>query len=357
VVVQRENRSSDRGGSVSGAGRERRAWRERRSMRLRPAPLLTCAVLLAFLASVAVATAAPPRPASPPSYAEFRKATRQFMRSPAPKRRSGKLRGGGLGTGSGNGGKGGLLSRKRLLTLYGAPQLSATILGKLGPTRAATKVVKQAKPYSKLSDRKIIPGFDLIAVVANSTPGPDRKYRTRQPNKLIRSYLRSVRSVNGRLVLDIQPGRARILSEIDALRKWIAQPDVDVSIDPEWNVGPHGVPGRTVGKIKAKELNKVSRRIEEIIDENDLPPKALVVHQFHSGSVRRRADVKQRKSVNVTLSFDGIGSPAAKRAGYKRLSGDAAFSGFSIFYSLDTRIMSPKSVLGLRPDVDFLLYQ
>ena len=256
-----------------------------------------------------------------------------------------------------DGGHGTLLAKKRLLTLYGAPQLSATILGRLGPTRAAKKVVKQARPYARRSDRKIIPGFDLIAVVANSTPGPDHKYRTRQPNKLIRTYLRAARSVGGRLVLDIQPGRAKVMDEVDALEKWIEEPDVDVSIDPEWNVGPRGVPGRTVGKIKAKDLNKVSRRIQEIVNQNDLPTKALVVHQFRAGSIRDRADVKQRHGVNVTLSFDGIGSPAAKKAGYKSLTGDAVFSGFSIFYSLDTRIMSPRSVLRLKPDVDFLLFQ
>ncbi len=73
--------------------------------------------------------------------------------------------------------------------------------------------------------------------------------------------------------------------------------------------------------------------------------------------MRHREDIKQRKGVDVTLSFDGIGSPEAKRAGYESLTSDAAFSGFSIFYSLDTRIMSPRSVLGLRPEVDFLLFQ
>src|SRR4029079_5547266 len=107
-------------------------------------------------------------------------------------------------------------------------------------------VLKQAKPYSKLSDRRILPGFDLIAVVANSTPAPARLYRTRQPAKLIRSYLRSVGSVGGRLVLDIQPGRAKILDEIDALEKWIARPDVDISIDIEWHVGRLGGPAHTV---------------------------------------------------------------------------------------------------------------
>ncbi len=212
-------------------------------------------------------------------------------------------------------------------------------------------------PYARISDRKVIPGFDLIAVVANSTRGPDGLYRSRQPDRLIGSYLRAARSVGGRLVLDIQPGRARVRDEIDALEDWIAEPDVDVSIDPEWNVGPRGVPGRSVGTIKAGELNKISRRIQEVIDANDLPPKALVVHQFRSGSVRHREDIKQRNGVDVTLSFDGLGSPGAKRAGYESLTSDAAFNGFSIFYSLDTRVMSPRSVLGLRPEVDFLLFQ
>ena len=34
-----------------------------------------------------------------------------------------------------------------------------------------------------------MPGFDLIGVVANSTPGPDRNYRTRQPDEIIDTYL------------------------------------------------------------------------------------------------------------------------------------------------------------------------
>lgn len=292
----------------------------------------------------------------PPTGGELRRQTEALLRSPAFAG-DGSGREGGIGTGPGIGATGALLAKKRLLTLYGAPQLTATILGKLGPKRAARKAAKQVKPYARLSDRRIVPGFDLIAVVANSTPGPDRKYRTRQPAELLDTYLKAIRRVDGRLVLDIQPGRSTTIKELRWLLPWLEQPDVDVAIDPEWNVGPRGIPGRTVGTIKADEINEVSRRLQEIIDANDLPDKALVIHQFHDRSIRKRARVRQRKDVNVTLSFDGIGSPAAKRAGYERLTGDAIYSGFSIFYSLDTRIMSPESVLRLRPDVDFLLFQ
>lgn len=313
------------------------------------------AILFLTASLLAIPAAASAHATKPPAAGELRRQTDQLLRTPpfAPR---GDARSGGLGPGSD--GKGAaLLAKKRLLTLYGAPQLTATILGKVGPNRAARKAVKQARPYAELSERRVVPGLDLIAVVANSTPGPDRKYRTRQPDSLIRTYLRAARKVNGRLMLDIQPGRSRMMREIDHLEPWLAEPDVDVAIDPEWNVGPKGVPGRAEGTIKASEINEISRRMQAIVDENELPDKALVIHQFHSGSIRKRRQIRQRTGVDVTLSFDGIGSPAAKKAGYRELTGDAIYSGFSIFYSLDTRIMSPESVLRLRPDVDFLLFQ
>ena len=244
-----------------------------------------------------------------------------------------------------------------MLTLYGAPQLTGTILGKLGPRAAARKAAKQARALrpdrGPPGDPRVRPDRGRRELDS----GPDGKYRTRQPDKLIRAYLRAARSIGGRLVLDIQPGRAKVSDEIDALEKWIDEPDVDVSIDPEWEVGPRGVPGRTAGKIKAKEINAVSRRLQRIVDAGDLPPKALVIHQFHDGSVRKRGDIVQRRDVDVTLNFDGIGSPAAKEAGYRALSRRSLFNGFSIFYSLDTQVMSPRSVLGLEPEVDFLLFQ
>ncbi len=313
------------------------------------------AALLAALLALPATAAASARP-EPPSAASFERSTRELLSSgdlgSAPAARSG-----GIGAGSDPRVAGGLFPRKRLLTLYGAPQLTGTILGKLSPRAAARKAVRQARPYARIGNRRVIPGFDLIAVVANSTAGPDGKYRTRQPGKLIRSYLKAARSIGGRLVLDIQPGRARAGDEVEALAKWIDEPDVDVSIDPEWDVGPHGVPGRSRGRIKAKEINAISKRLQRIIDEGELPPKALVIHQFHDGSVRRRGDIVQRRDVDVTLNFDGIGSPAAKEAGYRELSRRALFNGFSIFYSLDTKVMSPRSVLGLSPEVNFLLFQ
>ena len=244
-----------------------------------------------------------------------------------------------------------------MLALYGAPQLRNTALGSRRPRAAARLLTKQVAPYEGLDDRPMIPSFDLIGVVANSTPGPDRLYRTRQPDALIETYLQEARDAGGRLMLDIQPGRSPLVDEINSLQDWIAMPDVDVAIDPEWNVGPKGVPGRTTGSVTARELNAASRRIQRIAKDHDLPPKVLVVHQFSTRSIRQRTSVKQRPDVQVTFNFDGIGTIPDKIAGYENLSTEGVFNGFSLFYELDTPLMKPRRVLRLEPTPDFLLYQ
>lgn len=245
----------------------------------------------------------------------------------------------------------------RYVTLYGAPQLVNTELGKRSPRNAARKVVQLSRSFERKGDRDVVSGFDLIAVVANSTPGPDRKYRTRQPDEIIRTYLDQARRFDGRLMLDIQPGRSTAVGEIRALAPWLAEPDVDVAIDPEWNVGRRGVPGATTGSITANEINAASRRLDRIVDDGDLPPKVLVVHQFTEEMIRRRKSIRQRDGVQVVLNFDGIGSRAPKEAGYAALATNGLFNGFSIFTALDNGVMGPGAILALEPVVDFLLYQ
>jgi len=206
-----------------------------------------------------------------------------------------------------------------------------------------------------------LPGWvgalDLVAVFATAGGGPDGLYRTRQDDEVIRIYLDQARAVGARLILDIQPGRARLRDELRELREWVVQPDVDIAIDPEWNVGQRGVPGRTAGKVSARKVNRLAQRIARTVRANDLPPKLLVVHQFRKGSVRGRTRIKQRPQVQTLLNFDGIGSPAAKRAGYAALSVPRLFDGFSLFYRRDAPLMKASSVLALVPEPDFLLYQ
>jgi hypothetical protein len=297
-----------------------------------------------------------PAPRSqPPTTAELRRATRPFLErvdAPAPHsvRRRGEARRGPIGEAT-------LFPENRMVAFYGAPQLPATILGRKSPSAAASKLLSQAAQYAGTERRPVIEAFDLIAVIATASRGADRKYRFRQDPLVISTYLEQARAVGARLMLDIQPGRANVVAEVRALAPWLVQPDVDLSIDPEWNVGRKGVPGRTQGSIRARKLNRVSAKLQEIVHANALPPKALVVHQFRKRSVRKRRRVVQRPDVDVTLNFDGIGTPPAKKAGYAQLASPKLFDGFSLFYRLDRRLMKPRAVLRLDPEPDFVLYQ
>ncbi len=226
-------------------------------LRLPKRGLPPAVVALAALASAPVAAAA-----TPPSAASFRAATPDLgappRAVPAPEIDDEPI-----------------LPANRVLAIYGAPQLGSTALGERSPRKAARLAVRQARPYERKSDRPVIPALDLIGVVANSTPGSDRRYRTRQPPELIDAYLAAARRAGARLMLDVQPARSPIVKEIAYLKPWLSQPDVDLAIDPEWNVGRHGVPGQTVGSVTARDLNAASRAIRRIVKRNDLPLRPI----------------------------------------------------------------------------------
>jgi hypothetical protein len=267
------------------------------------------------------------------------------------------IAGGGGGVGPGGGGGGGLVPKHLVVALYGSPQLGSTILGRKGVQGAQRKLKKQAAAYRKPSDRKVLRAFDLNAVIPSAKPGPTGLYRVKQSPAVIQRYLAAAREIHARLALDIAPGRSSFLTMVKKMRRWLLEPDVDISLDPEWNVGPHGVPGRTRGSVNAAQLNKVSSYLAHFLKVHGLPAKLLVVHQFSGRMIRHRANIRRPKHVDVTLNFDGIGHRRAKKRGYRGLSQPGLFNGFSLFYRLDHGLISPRGVVGLNPSPDFVLYQ
>ena len=249
-----------------------------------------------------------------------------------------------------------LFPQNRVVSLYGASG-GFGVLGRKSVNGAARKLKRQAKPYARRSNIPVVKAFDLVAVIATSCQNRRDKCRTRVSDSTIRRYLQKIRQLNGRLILDIQPARSNVLNEIAHLRPFLRKPDVDVAIDAEWNVGRRGTPGQDQGSISAKKLNKASIELQSIVRHNNLSQKLLIVHEFHKRSIRHEGDVKRRDEVDVTFNFDGIGSPAAKKAGYRQLSTRRLFNGFSLFYKLDDNLMSPRSVLRLDPKPDYVMYQ
>jgi len=257
-----------------------------------------------------------------------------------------------------------IFPERRVVAFYGAPQDEA--LGALGdgkPGEVALRLRKQADVYDRPS-RPVIPALELIATVANASPGDNGLYNTQQPDEVIDEYLKLARANGALLLLDIQPGRGDFEEEIERLEPYLVQPDVGLALDPEWNVGPDGIPGQVIGSIDADAVNEASEYLQGLVEANDLPQKLLVVHQFTDGMIEDKESLLPRPDVAVTLNVDGFGDPPNKVAKYEELgplgstgTPEELPAGFKLFYEEDTNLMQPRQVLRLRPQPDFVVYE
>jgi len=251
-----------------------------------------------------------------------------------------------------------ILPDYRVVAYYGAPQDDA--LGALGigsPASAAKKLAKQSKGYERKS-RPVMPAMELIAVVAAAHPGEDERYNLRQPDSVIRRYLKAARKAKALLILDIQPGRSDFFTETKRLRKWLREPDVGLALDPEWRMAPGQVPGQVIGRVGADEINATTDWLNKLTARRKLPQKMLLIHQFTDDMVPEQ-ELKEREHLAYVLNVDGFGTQALKIAKYKGFVKQAPgfHRGFKLFYSEDTNIMSPKQVMRLQPRPDVVIYE
>lgn len=245
-----------------------------------------------------------------------------------------------------------------MVAFYGHPRTAALgILGETSPAVALQRLRNQAAPYAA-SGRPVMPVFELIATLVTASPGADGLYRQRESNATIRPYLDTIRSAGGRLILDIQPGRARFIDEARAYETMLREPEVGLALDPEWAVGPTGVPGGgAIGTVDAAAINEVSAYMSQLVTSRGLPPKVLMIHRFTPGMVTNTDAIVSRPGVIILFHADGEGSAAAKYDDYHNLLPARFRKGIKIFYDEDPRVIPPAELLALRPQPDFVSYQ
>jgi hypothetical protein len=247
----------------------------------------------------------------------------------------------------------------RVVAYYGAPQdkeLGALGIGK--PAQAAARLERAAKPYARKS-RPVLPAMELITVVAAAHPGPGDRYNLRQPDSVIRRYLKAARKAKTLLILDVQPGRSDFFTETKRLRKWLKQPDVGLALDPEWRMAPGQVPGQVIGSVGSREVNATTAWLDQLVTKYKLPQKLLLVHEFTDDMVPE-AELKPRKGLAYVLNVDGFGGQALKIAKYKSFAKQAGEfrRGFKLFYQEDTKpMMTAKQVMRLQPRPDVVVYE
>jgi hypothetical protein len=263
-----------------------------------------------------------------------------------------------------------VLPRQRIVAYYGAPQdPELGVLGIGTPEQATRKLLARAREYSR-PGRPVLPALELITTLAHSAPGTDRLHRERQSDAVIRRYLGAARRARALLILDVQPGRANFIDEVIALQPYLAQPDVGLALDAEWSVPEGTVPGEVIGSTDAATVNRVSYYLARLVRQHRLPQKVLLLHQFTEGMIKDdQQKVLTRSGLAIVSNVDGFGTPEVKVGVYRqlvnsapspgagRLSTSRQFNGLKLFFEEDTNLMSPASVLALRPPPDVVVYE
>jgi hypothetical protein len=149
-----------------------------------------------------------------------------------------------------------------------------------------------------------------------------------------------------------------VAAEIDALASFLAEPDVDLALDPEFAMTSCGVPGREIGQLRAADVNVALDRLHALITARQLPPKILIVHQFRLDMLPDKAAIRRRPTVDLVLDMDGFGSQALKLSSYRAVMRlPLQFPGIKLFYKQDVGLFSPAEVMALKPAPAVVIYQ
>jgi hypothetical protein len=238
------------------------------------------------------------------------------------------------------------------------------VLGRLsGNLPAKSKMLlSYAEKYA--GARKILPVFELIAVVVQSGAGSDGKYRRRVDDSVVDQYLASARASKGILLLNIQPGQSDFLSEVRHYEKYLHEPDVGVALDPEWSMKQNQPPGKVYGQTTGEIINDVAALMSSIVEADHLPEKALVFHQVDTCVVKNETVITPYPGVATIKSVDGLGPKHTKITTYnylKKFTATGVHPGFKLFFDEDTQhggpLMTPAEVLGLAPPPEYVMYE
>lgn len=255
----------------------------------------------------------------------------------------------------------GPLQKNRIVSYYGHPSsTSMGILGEYSPEVLMEKLKEQTKAYSELDpERPAIPAIELIASVAQRTPGDEGHYVHPTSAEDIEKYAELAEENDALLILDVQLGQDSIMNEVKSLEKYLKMPNVHLAIDTEFHVKEGQIPGEDLGHVDGEKVQEAIDYVSNLASENGLPDKVVIVHQFADIIISNKEAIQPTENVEVVLNNDGHGIAALKRSGYHQLvhNQPIQYGGFKVFYQKDEPVMTPEEVLELDPAPAFVNYQ
>ena len=245
-----------------------------------------------------------------------------------------------------------------LVAYYGTAQTASMgVLGASDPDTMQHRLMHAARPFKQPGEH-IQPVYELIVTVADGSPGPDHDYSHDIPRSLVQEYVRDARRNGALLLLDIQTGRAPFPV---VAKRWawaLRKPWVGLALDPEWRMGPHEVPGKVIGSVRAAEVNRTSLWLSRLVKRDGLPEKLFVLHQFRLSMMPDIGRIVHRPGLAMVQHTDGFGTQGEKLATYHAVARPRQFrQGFKLFYHWDIHRFRPAQVRRIRPRISFVSYQ
>ena len=261
---------------------------------------------------------------------------------------------------------GAILPFKRIVAYYG--NFYSKGMGVLGEYPSDTVLAMLASTTAKWAaadpTTPVLPAIQYIAVVAQGSAGKEGKYILRMPDDQIDKALGMANQMHGILLLDVQVGLSTVQHELPQLEKYLAMPNVELAIDPEFSMKYGNPPGTVIGTFDASDINYAAQYLAGLVRANHLPPKVLVVHRFTPEMVTNYKKIQPLPEVQIVMDMDGWGSQAKKKGTYQRVitAEPVQFTGIKLFYKADlkapsTGMLTTGEVLSLMPAPIYVQYQ
>jgi hypothetical protein len=249
-----------------------------------------------------------------------------------------------------------------LVALYGHPGTgSLGALGQQGLQASITRARNQAATYRALTRVKVIPAFEIIATVAEGSPGPDGDYSYQTPVAVLRPWVLAAEAAGMYVILDLQAGRASLLAQAESYQSLLELPGVGLALDPEWKLAPGQLPLRQIGSVSSSQVNAVAAWLAALTARYRLPQKLLVLHQFSLSMIRGEQHLDTRyQDLAILIHMDGQGTPAAKQRTWQAITTAApagVFFGWKNFFVEDHPMMSPQQTMARTPRLSMVSYQ
>jgi hypothetical protein len=206
----------------------------------------------------------------------------------------------------------------------------------------------------------VAPALELVAIVAQASPGTKGLYRMRMADTLIRRVIGWAESRKYLVILDIQAGFSTMDEELPYLLRYLEHPNVHLALDPEFSMRASGKkPGTVIGSIDAAEANRVIQIVDSLVREKNLPPKFMLIHRFTRNMVRNSSQIAATPRVQVVMDMDGFGGKRLKRDSWYAYIRQfpVQYTGIKLFYKNDKPLFQPFEIVRFRPAPLFVMYQ